>query len=162
MDTRKHTPTVTTSRCILCGQEVIKWIYVLWKFSNTYKTLGSVLLSLTLVVWKLTDQVCVRSILCLFVVLVAWLTCLAPVTLTELRSVTLLAGIVNPAGVCDSGYLMSELGSVRLISVWQPTWEAELGSVGYTVGNSRLRPISFCVLSCSGDSEFDPCSTLYV
>lgn len=42
---------------------------------------------------------------------------------------TLLAGIVNPAGVCDSSYFMPELGSVRLISAWQPTWDVELRSV---------------------------------
>lgn len=47
----------------------------------------------------------------------------------ELRSVTLLAGIVNPAGVSDSDYFMPELGSVRLISAWQPTWDVELRSV---------------------------------
>lgn len=65
----------------------------------------------------------------LFVVLVVLLTCLAPVTLTELRSVTRLAGIVTPAAVCDSGYLMPELGSVTLINAWLPTREVELGSV---------------------------------
>lgn len=79
--------------------------------------------------WKQTGQVYMRSIQCLFVVLVVWLTCLAPVTLPELRSVTLFAGIVNPAGVSDSNYFMPELGSVRLISAWQPTWDVELRSV---------------------------------
>ena len=103
------------------------------KFSCSHSKLDSVLLSLTFVVWKQTGQVCVRSILCLFVVLVVWLTCLAPVTPAELGSATLLAVIVNPAGVCDSDYLMPELGSVRLISAWQPTWEVELRSVGQLI-----------------------------
>lgn len=88
------------------------------------------------VAWKQTGQACMGSILCLFVVLVVWLTCLAPVTLAELRSVTLLAGIVNPAGVCDSSYLMPEPGSVRLISAWQPTWEVELRSDGQLIADS--------------------------
>lgn len=85
---------------------------------------------------------CWRSVLRLLVVLVVRLTCLAPVTLAELRSLTLLTGTVNPAGVCDSSYFKPELDSVRVISAWQPTWNVELWSVEHLIADQR--PISLC------------------